>query len=243
MPDSGAGSSTIISGAIYGYFDWGAGSPTPTGWDSLSTTDREAIRDLGAGSSPSYDEGSYIGPSVAPPGGPTRNLGAPTAGTGRSVIITGIADKDKYPDEGGVIVNLTADFPNLEFAYNIRIRSKSGEFFPNIGFAYARIYKRSVPELHYEGDDTAFSKNPYDAYVDPTGTLISFALPPAPPGVYDVVMSRAAGGGAPFTVVLEDAVAIVPRRRFPATYRVRSGFPPNPMDTKANRIKDEPKIS
>ena len=205
------------------YYDWGFGDPGPAGFPG------EFIEEWG--------------------------FGEPVP----SQFLAYMASTSLVPDDGGVMIRLVGEWP-IVGPYKIQLRhtTTDQEFPPSDQHwgcnaplhtdKYGFVKERSQPYFCY----TNFAqKEEGNIIIVVPGKYVEFALPPCPPGLYNVVVkwgtdallgleltedplipSELAKFGGKWaasmnkTVVLENVLQVVYRGREAATYHVRKMFPP-----------------
>jgi len=118
------------------------------------------------------------------------------------------ADPMILPDEGGVVVALSASYWPGPGPYRVRLRNALNEPFPAIGGCYSAIAG---------GGDECVARG---ARQQPDE--LRFTSPPAPPGLYDIQVEW--GTGWSDSATFEGAIRIVRRLRARAAFRIRARF-------------------
>jgi hypothetical protein len=189
--------------------DWGAGSPSAVPGASISHK-----WDWGAGSPtpsgwPAISQYElFIEGSAGSPNYHWQAIPSP------------LPDGTKFTDEGGFVVKLVGTLP-IEGPFYIRLLDVTGQSWPSVGYAYGMR-----------------AGSPGKAYANKAKNELKFALPPVPPGAYDLQIAFDPGQ----VFVMEKAVIVVPRVRSSETYRVRNGFPTDPFKTGPRSAQAEPEL-
>lgn len=122
----------------------------------------------------------------------------------------------EHGDEGGDVLVLQADWSTMGGAGPYRVQLKD----PFTDVIFPQDYFGCLSPI--AGDGTTFGFGVL--FTDPAIQQLLVALPPAPPGVYDVVVSYGPGYGT--SVTLFSAVRVINRRRTLQQWTIRSWLPP-----------------
>jgi hypothetical protein len=156
---------------------------------------------------------------------------------------------DRYPDDGGELVSIAADWPVVGPFHVQLIQSFTDQVYPDVGDAPG-----TFAPLLLSGDNKVIARgSPYWCYTgikpklpgdDPAATLsdglLTFVLPVVPPGLYDVKVSWGsqiypppAESSDPLILahvfhsdlVIDQAIRVVYRNRSLEQWRMRRRFP------------------
>lgn len=181
---------------------WGFGSPSSPG--------------AGPGADPYFDWG--FGDPL--PGGWTgvpEDLGfgdVPPAAV--VVVLVPIEADQRYPDDGGEVVHLKAAWVNV-------MPIGTGPFRVQLVDAFTgQVYPPMTDTL---GAYSGIPEQGPDCLLDEDKTELTFVLPVAPPGLYDLVVTWGPIWGAPNEITVPKALRLIYRNRAASEYRMRRLLP------------------
>jgi hypothetical protein len=129
----------------------------------------------------------------------------------QALVVLPITDKGERPDDGGIVLRVKADWKNLgPGPYQVLLRdAATTTLYPQDRFGCWSI----IP-----GQEWKCAPNK-------AGTELAFAMPPVPPGIYDVVVNYGPGLGT--QVASLKALAVVWRGRQSQVYSIRRQLLPS----------------
>lgn len=179
---------------------WGAGSPSSVPGGS------SAYFDWGAG-------------APTPAAGPALPLDYGAGDPSQALLVAyiiPIAADHAFPDDGGELVVLKGN-------WSVSIPTALGPYRVQLQDSFTSAYY--PPTTEALGCYSGLAGKGIDCEVDINQEELRFALPTAPPGVYDVIISYGPSFGYSFTI--SKGLRIIRRGRVPAAWRLRGRLPPS----------------
>ena len=128
----------------------------------------------------------------------------------QALVVLPVTDKGERPDDGGVVLRVKADWKSLgPGPYQVQLReSATAVLYPQDRFGCWSL----IP-----GEEWRCQPNKL-------GTELPFAMPPVPPGVYDILVNYGPGLGTQVSALR--AIAVVWRGRQSQVYSIRRHLVP-----------------